>query len=199
MTYQPLWIDGATVGADTARRDAVTRYEAIARRVAHLPAGFRMVDVGAQRGYFSYRMADELGADVIAIDGDESLREGVRAMEAGRLWTRVTPAYANLLPAQLPGIGNFDVGLALSVLHHVHWWPRMIEDLLDACRQVFIEIAVPGEDLAGLESRVLETSVAVEGLPGAVKVCEVPGFDGRYMRPTYMIPGRGAGSLEGGH
>ena len=54
--YQPLWLDGKTVG--DARRDAVTRYEAIRSRLAHLPEGFRMVDVGAHCGYFSYRAAD---------------------------------------------------------------------------------------------------------------------------------------------
>ena len=190
--YQPLWIDGQTVG--DARRDAVTRYEAIASRLGHLPAGFRAVDVGAHSGYFAYRMADELGAEVLAIDGDEALREGVSAMDSGRTRSRVTPAYSNLLPGQLPDLGRFDVGLCLSVLHHLHWWSDMLEDMLDACALVFIETAVPGENLAWISERTEGICAAVKGLRGEV-ICEVPGFDERYRRPTYVIPGRGLGTV----
>lgn len=188
--YQPMWRDGQTMG--DARRDAVTRYEAIAGRLGHLPPGFRAVDVGAHSGYFSYRMADELGADVLAIDGDPALRDGVAQQGHHE---RVHASYANLLPGQLPGLGNFDVGLCLSVLHHLHWWPRMIEDLLDACALVFIETAVPGESLSTISARTGPTCEAVEALPGAEVICKVPGFDARFPRPTYVIPGRGAGTL----
>lgn len=194
--YQPLWLDGKTVG--DARRDAVTRYEAIARRIAHLPEGFRMVDVGAHSGYFAYRAADELGADVLAIDGDEALRDGVAAQEAGRTSTRVTPVFANLTPGQLPKLGNFDVGLCLSVLHHLPWWPLMIGDMLNACRHVFIECAVPGENLSTISHRTEPTLEAVKALPGAEVICSVPGFDNRFPRPTFFIPGRNPGTVPQG-
>lgn len=191
--YQPLWIDGRTVG--NARRDAVTRYEAIAARLTHLPPGFHMVDVGAHSGYFSYRAADELGAQVLAIDGDEALRHGVRAMDIDGTNTRVTPVYTNLRPGQLPRIRPFDVGLCLSVLHHLPWWPLMIGDLLNACRLVFIECAIPGENLSTISHRTEPSLAAVRELPGAQKICEVPGFDDRFQRPTYVIPGRGPGTV----
>lgn len=194
--YQPLWLDGKTVG--DSRRDGIVRYEAIARRLTHLPEGFRAVDVGAHSGYFSYRMADELGADVLAIDGDPALRDGVAAMEAGRaLPSRVTPAYENLRPGQLPRLGNFDVGLCLSVLHHLPWWPLMIGDLLNACSLVFIECAVPGENLSTISPRTEPTLAAVREIPGAEVICEVPGFDNRFPRPTFVIPGRNPGTVKG--
>lgn len=187
--YQPLWIDGQTVG--DAKRDAVTRYEAIAGRLGYLPSGFRAVDVGAHSGYFAYRMADELGADVLAIDGDDALRDGVARQETGGSSAGVKPLFENLTAGQLPELGSFDVGLCLSVLHHLPWWEQMLDDMLTACSLVFVETAVPGENLAWISERTEATCAAVRALPGAEVVCEVPGFDDRFMRPTYVLPGRG--------
>jgi hypothetical protein len=183
LTYQPAWINGRTCGA--SRRDCVTRYEAIAGECAHLAAGFTVVDVGAQRGYFSVRMADQLGATVTAVDGD-ALRDGLWEMPH----ERVTGVYRNLEPGDLEKLGPFDVGLCLSVLHHVPWWPQMVEELMDACSLVFFEVAVPGENLAWISERTEGTSRMVRELPGAREICRVPGFDTRFMRPTYVVPGR---------
>ena len=187
--YQPTWNSKTSNGG--SKRDAVKRFEAIAKHTDHLKKGFTAVDIGAHTGYFCVRMAEDLGASVTAVDGEPTLGPLVGDLEARGV--SVVPHY--LKPSELAKLagnvgGHFDVGLCLSVFHHVDWWKIMLDDMLKSCRLSFIEVALPEETLnpRTVEWRK-EALELVSGLPGAEEVCRVPGFDDRHLRPTFKVPG----------
>jgi len=186
-TYQPLWIDGRTVGESI--RDAEHRYgmirECLEAGKLAVP-GFTLLDVGAHSGYFAVRFADEMGAVATAVDGEAALKEGMAAMRP----VNVAAVMKFLKPGDLHIFNPMDVGLCLSVLHHVTWWPTMLEEMMGLCRILFVECAMPGENIAKDDALLSEQHRAVSSLPGAMLVGHTPGYDPSVDRPLYMIPGR---------
>lgn len=176
--YQPQWSNGQESGK--ARRDAAGRYRAIAD---HLKGrGFRVLDVGANAGYFSLRLAEEFQARVTAVDGDPILKE---SLERARN-SSVEGIYEFLSPDSLKKLGVFDVGLCLSVLHHVSWWPTMLRLMRAQCRTLFIETAHPKEDLPKAFWHSPEILRIVSDMGGNV-IHESPGFDSKYLRPLHVV------------
>lgn len=188
-TYQPLWIDGETTGESL--RDADRRYAMIHECLKGLvKPGFTVLDVGAQSGYFSVRLADEMGAHATAIDGESVLLDGLEAMYPETPWKgSVTAVMRFLKPGDLMMFRPVHVGLCLSVLHHVDWWETMLGELMDLSRMLFVECAMPEEKI-GKDPKVLAAQhEKVASLKGAMLAGWSPGYDVRVERPLYMIPG----------
>lgn len=188
-TYQPMWIDGRTVG--DSRRDAEHRYAMIHECLKGLvQPGFNVLDVGAQSGYFSVRLAEEMGAHAVPVDGDPAMMQGLEKMcPDGVTNGSISAVYKFLRPGDLRIFREVQVGLCLSVLHHVEWWETMLEELMDGCRMLFVECAMPEEEI-GKDPRVLAAQhEKVAALKGAMLVGWTPGYDARVERPMYMIPG----------
>ena len=123
-----MWTDGETVGPQ--ERDCEGRYQAIAPYVQN---GDRVLDFGAFTGYFAHRLADERGASCVAV-APEVLPHPDVVTVAERLTLHGVKA-----------LGQFDVVLALSVLHHLNPWDEYLEVLLKAGRTVIIEVPNPDE------------------------------------------------------
>jgi 2-polyprenyl-3-methyl-5-hydroxy-6-metoxy-1,4-benzoquinol methylase len=177
MRYQPEWVDGKTVGASL--RDAEGRYEAIAGYLRPR-RGFTVLDLGACAGYFSLRLAGEFGAVVTAVDDAPELVEGIRGHPG------VTGVFQKVDAQGLARLGHFDVALCLSVLHHVPWWRSMIDMLIRQSGVLFVETADPAEDLPGAIAHEQDIPAIVEQR-GGVRIHASPGFDKRFLRPTYVI------------
>lgn len=188
MRYQPEWIDGRTVG--NSRRDAEGRYNAIASYLNGMEH-FTALDLGAYSGYFSFRLAEEFGAEVTAVDDALELAQAFeKAREMGIPHRGVVyEVNRRMDPVDLMGLHRFDVVLCLSVLHHVTWWRSMLEILMNKTDILFVETAVAGEDLPGAIAHSPEIQKMVE-LNGGKKIHETPGFDPRFMRPLYVIDQR---------
>lgn len=188
MNYQPLWVDGKTVGPDL--RDSAARYGAIADHVrTAFPRGFSVLDLGAQSGYFSVRLQQEFDAQVTAVDGAPELASGLARMQDHR----VRGLYRFLEPAEVLELRPVDVSLCLSVLHHVEDWYGMLESVLKISRSVFVECASHREEIGKDRELLKKQESAVSWLPGAVRVAETVGYDARQMRSMYLVPGRAAG------
>lgn len=185
MKYQPEWIDGKTVG--NSRRDAEGRYNAIATYLGGMRS-FTALDLGAHSGYFSFRMAEEFGAEVVAVDDAEELRETFRKT-SGPADGRVVGVFERMDAGTLETMREFDVILCLSVLHHVTWWRSLLDMMVRKSGILFVETAVAGEKLPGAIAHSPEISRAVE-IRGGKKIHETPGFDNRFMRPLYVIDQR---------
>jgi len=80
--YQPVWEDGREHGIGW--RDANGRYEAIKRYLVTRMARENdlkqfdspsVLDIGAYNGYICRRLADDFGAQYLAVDGQEFLEE----------------------------------------------------------------------------------------------------------------------------
>lgn len=185
MSYQPLWVNGKTVGPD--RRNSAGRYEAIADCVRHLlNPGFSALDVGAQSGYFAVRLQQDFDALVTAVDGAPELMEGLAAMPNHA----VVGLGKFLTPEDLLSFRPVDVTLCLSVLHHVSWWDVMMDGLMGMSRMMFVECAMPEEEIGKDPDLLAEQHDFVRSLSGSMRVGYAPGYDDRVMRPMYLLPGR---------
>lgn len=161
--YQDLRVARGVV--TEGRRECSARYEAIRVALSKLRRPFTVLDLGAAQGYFAERLAEDFGAVVTAVDTGP-VRRRKRYPRGSVAWKQERLSGANV--AQW---GGFDVVLALSLLHHIPDWPRMLEALPTIARRaLFLEVPHPEEKLRvaparGELPRLLE---AVQGLGGHV-------------------------------
>lgn len=140
MGYQPLWVAGQEVGAGL--RDCNGRYQALAtylRKISMRPR--RVLEIGAYTGYFCRRLAEDFGAQCIAVDDH-------RGLEA---YPGVEVIKARLDPLAISSLGRFDVVICMSVLHHHNNWHDYLTALLQAGDVLFIETANPLERLGTVQ------------------------------------------------
>jgi hypothetical protein len=185
--YQSTWVNGVEVAK--GKRDCAGRYEAIAsylRERDDLPNTLRILDFGALDGYFSQRLAEEFGANVVAIEQNRK----ALAHLAGHKQIRTRIAYYT--PEQVRGLGHFDVVLALSVLHHQPNWRDFLAAFQEVGDIVFVEVSHPDETLPrAVAHRDAETifETVAEAAHGSPLV-ETPGYDESHERPLYVIDTR---------
>ena len=140
--YQDQWVQGRAVSK--GYRPCADRYAQIAVALPEeLPRPFTVLDLGADRAYFSLRLAEDFGAECLAVNREPIVAESV-AMNPG---TSVTARVEEVTADTLSHLGTFDVVLALSILHHFpHTWRAMIDELERMARWcVFIEAPAPDE------------------------------------------------------
>lgn len=183
--YQPRWVKGREV--TDGQRDAQGRYLAIKDTIDDARSEgvsvARVLDLGAYGGYFSFRLAEDFLANVVAVDDHPELRRGVQANDN----PLVEGIYERLSVDQVRDLGTFDVVLALSLLHHVPGWEAMLETLLGMTeRFLFIETPGPHEHLPTAVNELKPIWTAVENLGGET-IAEVAGYDGRYSRELKVV------------
>lgn len=185
--YQPTWKDGREVAK--GKRDGNGRYEAIAQYIRDregLPNDMRVLDFGAQSGYFSQRIAEDFGGHVVAI---ESNRKALAHLAGHKnIRTRI----AHYTPDQLRNLGHFDVVLALSVLHHQPNWREYLDALTEIGTVVFVEVSHPDEQLprAVAQGEAARITEAISDLTQTV-LTETPGYDEAHLRPLFVIDQHG--------
>ncbi|MFD6691086.1 class I SAM-dependent methyltransferase [Streptomyces bacillaris] len=177
--YQPRRRNGRDIG--TPARPAAPRYEAIARELDG-QSGLRVLDLGAHEGYFALRLAEKFDCHVTAVDDWRGLRPALE--EAGD--QRVTGIYERITPESLAGLGDWDVILCLSVLHHVPWWEQMLTQIRAQSRLLVCEVAVAHEVLPRAVAHCPEIPDAVKALGGRI-IARTPGYRSRKLRPMYAI------------
>lgn len=187
LMYQDLWRGGKEVAK--GKRDCDGRYEAIASylRKNHPSESsdghLRVLDFGAQGGYFAQRLAEDFDANVVAIDSNRnSLRHLVKH-------PKIRTHIAYFTPQNVANMGHFDVVLGLSVLHHHAQWKEYLDALAGAGDVVFIEVSNPAEDLpkAPAQGSAADIDAAVSELSGREPIVLTAGYDDRQQRPMYVI------------
>lgn len=135
--YQESWVKGKSVAS--GQRDCGERYDMIAPFFHNFKRRFSVFDLGANLGYFSFRIAEDFDAVCTMADTRPDLINLCRANNANVNWlnTRLT---ANDL-TRLAECEQFDVVLALAVLHHFRQeWRTAFEALRNLGQWVIIEV-----------------------------------------------------------
>ena len=96
-------------------------------------AGDRVADLGAGGGYFTFRLADAVGADgrVYAVDVDEDMIRYLRRRAAKRGYANVEVVPAEPDRPNLPE-GGIDLLFTCNTYHHLSDRVRYFEAVLDA-------------------------------------------------------------------
>ena len=182
--YQPTWKDGREVAK--GKRDGNGRYEAIAQYLRDregLPNDMRVLDFGAQSGYFSQRLHEEFGGHIVAIESNRKALAHLAGHKGIR--TRI----AHYTPDQLRNLGHFDVVLALSVLHHQPNWREYLDALTEIGTVVFVEVSHPDEQLPRAVAQGDAEAIfeAVAEAAHSSPIAETAGYDESQLRPLYVI------------
>lgn len=138
MQYQPSWIDGKAEGQSQRKCD--DRYELI-KKFIPFKRPFTVFDLGANFGYFSFRLAEDF--DCVNIMADKKPIGNLLHRNKGKfIWLR-KHLDANAL-SRLSLCESFDIVLALSVVHHIKDWKKAVNSLVNMGKYVIFEL--PGLD-----------------------------------------------------
>jgi len=179
--YQDRYIRGRVVSAGT--RECLDRYTAIAAALGEREQPFSLLDIGANQGYFSFRLAAERGALCVMVEQQDDLLRNCLADGGDNLILLKHRITAREL-VWLSHEEHFDVALCLNVIHHFGWrWRRATRAIFDLANDVFIENP-PDED-TGSRGRLVRRPINrhLDSLPHEV-ICQ---SDRRRDRPISSV------------
>ncbi len=110
-----------------------------------LRSGAQVADLGAGDGYFTFTLADAVGAGgrVYAVDVDADVTEGLDASVASRGYDNVEVVLAEYDDPRLPD-GEIDLVFLCNVYHHIDdratYFSDLRRDLAPGARVVIIDI-----------------------------------------------------------
>lgn len=113
--------------------------------VLELGEGDRVADLGAGRGYFTFRLADAVGAEgrVYAVDITEEIVRELREEAASRGYDNVEVVLAEPDDPRLPD-GGVDVVFSCNVYHHIEdrvaYFDELRRDLTADGRVVVVDL-----------------------------------------------------------
>ena len=177
--YQDVVSGGRVVAK--GYRDCADRFDVVASLLPTLPPNPTVLDFGANAGYFAYRLAEEFGATVTAVDDAPALRKRRAHANVKRIGVRLTPEAVADLP-------RFDLVLGLSVLHHNERWRDLLTALLGRARLLsIVETPHPEEPLRQAVARaerpeMIDALSALGDVVGTAK-----GVRSDHQRPIYAI------------
>jgi SAM-dependent methyltransferase len=189
--YQQLYIKGVTK-EDPFQRECADRYEIIKPLLDRFQRRFSVFDLGANLGYFTIRLQDELDCFTI---GADRLRGQLKQVLQENQPRNMAWINRHLTPEDLSRLANceqFDVGLILNVLHH---YPdprqavRAFRSLQRLCRFLILEICPPEGDRAA-KNPATHAAIyeAVNVTPGAELIAETRShLEGNPPRYIYLI------------
>ena len=119
VLYQDAWVKGRAV--EKGGRECEFRFEAIRKVVKKINRPIKVLDIGANMGYFSLRLAEEFEGLFVMVEGSETVSKALlKLCQLNRnnksILLKRTLQLEDL--KYLAKYESFDVVLALSIIHH---------------------------------------------------------------------------------
>ncbi len=150
--YQDEWIRGKV--AVKGERECEHRYSVIKSFLQRYPGPFTLLDLGANIGYFSFRIAEDFpDAIVVAVEGHPRyLKKLLEVAEKNDrdnvILLRKKLSVEDI--AKLAELEHFDVVIGMSVIHHIFHDPvEGLDAFLKLGDSVILEL--PNESKYGLQ------------------------------------------------
>ena len=144
--YQQIYIKGST-GQDPYQRECEERYEIIRPLLDRFTRRFSVIDLGANLGYFTIRLQDELDCFTVGVD---RMRGPIKTILQQNQPRNMVWLGQHLSPVELSRLADceqFDVGLALNVFHHYETGSlKALMAYKRLCRFIILEICPPDGD-----------------------------------------------------
>lgn len=179
--YQPIWERGKEYGR--FQRACAERYEPIRELASKFKRPFSVLDVGANYGYFDFRLMEDFDCTCVMVD--DKLVEPI--IDANGVSDRAVWLSRHLKASELEALSrseHFDVVLGLAVLHHFDEWERAYKALNALGQYVFFEIPGPSDVGAANHTRH-------EGIAGLFSdkrpIAQFPSHVSDTKRPWYLI------------
>jgi SAM-dependent methyltransferase len=210
-SYQDLWIQGEILFKGCGP-DCPARYEALRPLLRQFNRPFSVLEIGANNGYFCFRIAADYDATCVLVDGTDRLKRICEANSSKRIIYLEKFVDANDL-LKLAETEHFDVVLCFHVLHHVDWKPFFsalqklgdylvvetppVNDIVVSLKPTIPEIAqhllsIPGVEQIGSFYRsdvkdhmLLFTSPTLRASPPGISLSAFREFNGVYPEVGY--------------
>lgn len=160
--YQETWVKGRSTG-ERYQRECASRYAAIKAFLEQYERPFSVFDLGANAGYFAFRIAEDFPqSTVIAADNKSALR--TLAVTNGL--PNVLVLNRRLQSDDLDALAQceaFDVVMCLNVLHHMEAWRSVLPRLRYLGAHLIVETPGRGDTGAAGKERHDEILAWAEG------------------------------------
>ncbi|MGP4038667.1 class I SAM-dependent methyltransferase [Gracilibacillus sp. D59] len=149
--YQDIWVKGKVI--QKGSRECENRYNKIKQELSkyNFNRPLNVLDLGANFGYFSFRIAEDFDAQVTMIESNKEIKKILKQNQNNN----VKLINKHVSVSDLKNIltkEKFDVILALSVLHHFENYNEVIDTLFIASELQFIEASALEEAKGGYNS-----------------------------------------------
>jgi 2-polyprenyl-3-methyl-5-hydroxy-6-metoxy-1,4-benzoquinol methylase len=184
VSYQDDWINGKVV--KTGERECAERYEVVRNVAAQYSRPITVLDLGANRGYFSVRLAETFGAVCVMFEKRSGLESICHANPELRLIAfKRKMSVSDLM--ELANTEHFDVVLGLNVFHHFRDSVAAFEQALKLGECLVVE--TPSlEDSAACGQRSVKPILKAIDKSGACQIGEAPSHvTPSVKRPIYLI------------
>lgn len=191
--YQDVWVDGEPI--INGGRECEFRYYAIRKVLKKFKRPIKVLDIGANMGYFSLRLAEEFEGCFVMIEGTEHIANALHKLcKLNRNGKCILLKRKLCLQdlRNLVEVEHFDVVLALSIIHH---FDEPYQEVLDVLTQLgsylILEPPIKEENTLN-QKRIIKEPLDLSKYPHKVLVSVPTGsrFWSRWHRNTYLIPCR---------
>lgn len=177
MNYQPVW--GSSL---PYQRDCQERYEVIRSVASQYNRRFSVLDIGANFGWFGFKMMSEFDCTVVMVD-KKPINDLIDRHGDNRAWWLNRHLTGGEIE-RLSRSEHFDIVLGLSVLHHIGDFEAAYRGMTNLGSHVFIE--TQGDDTRAANPQVHER--IDDMLYGQNEIALVKSHLGG-KRPVYLITG----------
>ncbi|MBJ7449625.1 MAG: class I SAM-dependent methyltransferase [Parachlamydiales bacterium] len=149
IAYQDVWIKGRKFMSGS--RDCTYRYEFIREFCTHFNRPITVLDIGANMGYYSIRLAEQFPGTFVMFEGRELehryLKQICISNDNARLVT--LPQFIDLKQIlEISKSFTFDLVLGLSVVHHFSEpFQKVVEGMMQLGSYVMLELPQLDEGL----------------------------------------------------
>lgn len=161
--YQDIWVAGEKKIEGV--RICESRYEAIRKVAAQYNRPITVLDIGANMGYFSFRLAEEFDGTFVMVEGGAAESNNLQRLCVQNDNDKVVllPVRFNLKDLKALGsFEHFDIVIACSVIHHFgEDYNEVLKAIVDLGDDIVIEHPVVGERACNqdrIESKGLDFS-----------------------------------------
>ncbi|CAK8721673.1 hypothetical protein GKODMF_13265 [Candidatus Electrothrix gigas] len=191
--YQDIWVNGAV--QTKGIRDCAGRYNHILTHCKKYNRPFTVLDIGANLGYFSFRLTSDFDCVAVMVEGSpgyqKMLKNLIQQQEKKDDLILLGTTLNYELIKELSSCEHFDVVLGLRVVHHFQEPFRdVIEGILSLGDHVFLELPTAGEDEVRAKKRIqdeLDDHASLLKNYNYKKVGEFPIHVGATKSPMYLI------------
>jgi SAM-dependent methyltransferase len=182
-----LYMD-TIVGGEVVRkgkRDCAGRYEAIREVLSRFTRPVTTLDIGANTGYFSFRIAQDFPATAVMIEMSPQLLDlCIRNNCRNTVFLNKKVGARHL--ARLAECEHFDVVLAFNILHHLDNSMAAVRSVLHLGDHIFIETPPKSDRGACGQSRIAPVADFLES-EGGTKVAQTPRHTSTQKADTYYF------------
>lgn len=188
--YQDIWVKGYPIVPGV--RECELRFWAIYKALRKTKKPLKVLDIGANMGYFSIRLSEKIPGTYAMIEGHESTAGALLKICKLNENPSLVLLKRKLCLADLKALRlreKFDVILALSIIHHFDEpYNEVFRVLMSLGNTLIFEPPIREEETLN-QFRIVREPIDLENVKKKLLI-EVPTgsrYGEKWLRPTYLI------------